>query len=449
MSGVGRGHCWVTLRIVARRSCPPIPRTAPRAGENWAQPPINAFEGKSVGLALSGGGYRAAAFAAGAIAALVDGDVWKEVRWVSSTSGGSFANIAAARLLPDDGGPEAATHFLTEVRRSLRRPFGLLRGWRRATSSVRPPTSVAEWYEASIASAWLRGERGIRLGELPPRNRTHVLVALDLAGLSPVYLSNHSVSGTGLDGDDHFEVNPGALPAASAVAAAVSFPGLPAVRIDPEDLGRGMPPDFSLYLSDAGVWNNLATDWEHQAFLLNRDWTGIKHLPREVDHLLVVDASAMPSRPKRRSLGRSPISLTRPGISGFRSLRASTYGALGAARRGLVSSPSLDMNEDRGRPGLVQSPAIRVSILDTPRDVRWLPSHVGWADPSEWAAVRDHTRSLGTAWPTVRGLKRRDVDHLFAHGYAVCSAHLVEKGCPTERFKLAYDRPGVRSMLPR
>jgi hypothetical protein len=162
----------------------------------------------------------------------------------------------------------------------------------------------------------------------------------------------------------------------------------------------------------------------------------------------VVDASATPSRPTRLFLGRSPLSLSRPVISVGRSLRASTQGALEAARRGLVSSPSLDMSEDRGRPGLVQSSAIRVSLLDTPQDVRWLPSHVGWADPSEWAAVRDYNRSLGTVWPTVRGLRHRDIDHLFAHGYAVCSAHLVERGCPTDRFELAYDRPGVTYNRP-
>jgi predicted acylesterase/phospholipase RssA len=50
-----------------------------------------------IGLALSGGGYRAAAFAAGAVLALLDAGLLKNIQTITSSSGGSLINAAVAR----------------------------------------------------------------------------------------------------------------------------------------------------------------------------------------------------------------------------------------------------------------------------------------------------------------------------------------------------------------
>ncbi|MEN3271893.1 MAG: Lysophospholipase catalytic domain [Actinomycetota bacterium] len=77
----------------------------------------------SIGLSLSGGGYRATLYAAGAIAALCDADLWPKVVWVASVSGGSFTNATAALLLDDRPGRSEVDAFLRHVAERTRRPL--------------------------------------------------------------------------------------------------------------------------------------------------------------------------------------------------------------------------------------------------------------------------------------------------------------------------------------
>ena len=50
-------------------------------------------EPQEIHLALSGGGYRAAAFCLVVVALLMDRNLWTEIRSITSVSGGTFLNL--------------------------------------------------------------------------------------------------------------------------------------------------------------------------------------------------------------------------------------------------------------------------------------------------------------------------------------------------------------------
>lgn len=139
-----------------------------------------------IGVSLSGGGHRAALFAAGALAAVVDARLADRVSWVAAASGGSLA----AGLVEVHGGlgsfasgRELATAALAAVR--VGSGFG--RKTRRLVS-----LATARRMERFISATWLRG-RNIDLDQLSSTGPLMVVIAVDLLSLQPVYLSRLGV----------------------------------------------------------------------------------------------------------------------------------------------------------------------------------------------------------------------------------------------------------------
>lgn len=367
-----------------------------------------------IGVSLSGGGHRAALFSAGAIAALIDAGLADEVVWIASASGGSLLN----GLLATSGGMNGAD------------PDRLVRSTLAATTT--DPSSRLAWLrscatyassklmERRIDRIWLGGNQ-VDIASCSAASGTsgahHVILAVDLCSLQPVYLSGDFIVSNGLSGEDPLAVTPapGALSLARAVRSSAAFPmALPSVRLPIKALGEVHESSDGdcLVLSDGGLWSNLATSWYSAGRPLA--WKVEPPMPSEafdVDLHLVVDASA----PPKRSTGRW---YTRPGA-----------GRIGSAMRSgqaMLQSTIEHQRADVGRyaqwnPGGDYS---HVHLGRSPADVcprSALMESLGGSKLS-WSETRNRARAVKT---TLGPVDREDALALVALGYGLTSAHLT------------------------
>ncbi|MFD8492480.1 patatin-like phospholipase family protein [Amycolatopsis sp. NPDC059657] len=198
---------------------------------------------EGVGLALSGGGYRAMLFHTGALWRLNELGWLPKLCCVSSVSGGSIAAGTLAHAWPKlrfSGG--VAANFRDEVVAPLRRLAGkrldipiVLRGM------LKPGRSVGE----ELADAYAKhlfGDR--RLDQLDPSGPRFVFTATNLQDGALWWFFRQS--------------GPyGQVPLATAVAASSAFPPFlsPVLVPDPREDRSG-----EIVLSDAGVYDNLGLD---------------------------------------------------------------------------------------------------------------------------------------------------------------------------------------------
>lgn len=414
-----------------RPEIPPDPKLDPGG---WAAPPVaGSVTGATIGISLSGGGYRATMFGLGALAAVFDSGHWSSVRWVASVSGGSFANAAAA-LLPQAPSVVEIDGFISQAVSCASSRWSLIGrpAWRRR--------GIGAVFEAGIATAWLGDSgRGSRtLSSLQRPDRLHAFMAVDLDSLQPVALTDRIIQCVGADDEDHIAHPPGDLPLATAVRASASFPGLPAVRVRPSELGAvgDFPLTRDLFLGDGGNWNNLGTNWEDVAKWLDRRHGFLPEaIPPIVDLHLVVDASARLSRAPRWCTGQGPLALDRPAMSLGRSWLAAYRSAVLAHSRALRDAD------------LFLPDRVLLATLDEPPTSHPLaPCFLRGDDRPGWDAVREHNQNIGTWAATLRGLERGSCVHLAAHGYGLVAALLVERGVDPSRFEVPHER--IRRCLP-
>jgi predicted acylesterase/phospholipase RssA len=244
-----------------------------------------------VGLALSGGGFRATVFGLGALRALHDRDVLRDVAVVSGISGGSL--LAAMWAY----GPERFAEFDASVtalvtaglqwelaRRALEpravladavsvahaaagRPFGVQRSSTRTEALVR----------ALAARAF--GQR--ELGDVTHPGLTTVISATDLATGNAVRFGS-KVSSVSSIGDITDPV-----PVADAVAASAAYPVLlPHLRRTYTFSKRdGTQESKSLLMTDGGVYDNLGLT----PLLPRRSAAHTSHV-YDLDYIIAVDA---------------------------------------------------------------------------------------------------------------------------------------------------------------
>jgi predicted acylesterase/phospholipase RssA len=222
---------------------------------------ILVVSGPRVGLALSGGGFRAAAFGLGCLRALHDKGVLGKVTVVSGISGGSL--LAAMWAY----GPKDFTAFDDQITALLR--TGLQR---RLVLSALAPTHVGR----SVAGLVSRAILGA--GDRPSHNRTDLLadlLARQLLGdrnLRDVTQPNLATVLTATDLTTARTVRFGSLISASsqhgvildpirvadAVAASAAFPILlPAMQRTFTFERRGVRTRRTVALTDGGVYDNL------------------------------------------------------------------------------------------------------------------------------------------------------------------------------------------------
>jgi NTE family protein len=209
-----------------------------------------------IGIALSGGGLRAAFYALGCLRYLAEADLLNAVCAVSSVSGGSLAAATLADRWPDverDG----LTAFLEHVDEPFRTAVtsrDLRRAWMR-----------------QAATRWLAGDRrgrgavlGDVLGEL---YRTRELAALP-PGLATIFTATDLATGRAfrlsrdfIGSYDFGYVATPPLALGFAVAASAAFPGVfSSLALTSAGLGLRRPPQ-TLELVDGGVYDNMGIEW--------------------------------------------------------------------------------------------------------------------------------------------------------------------------------------------
>lgn len=215
-----------------------------------------------LGLALSGGGSRAAAFHCGTISALSELDLIDKIDVVSAVSGGSL--FGAAWMVEKARG-NSTREFNDRIQEELSRGF--------IARAIRPSALRALIPKISYSRTHLLADtfdrlllNGFTLGHLPERPALCI---------NTTVLNNGQVAKFSRDGFSVWEITvPGASPShvvpwddfplAHAVAASAAFPiGLPPLTLLLKDFPFGTEFRGSLagakkiYLTDGGVLENL------------------------------------------------------------------------------------------------------------------------------------------------------------------------------------------------
>ncbi|WP_368964566.1 patatin-like phospholipase family protein [Parafrankia sp. FMc2] len=244
-----------------------------------------------VGLALSGGGFRATAFGLGALRALHDRNILADIEVVSGISGGSLLTAMWAY------GPESFDEFDDSVtsllRRGLQRELAI-----RAFSPRRVAANTVSVTGAMLPGRLKRDRASTRTEALVdalasrafgrrrmtevthPRTST-IISATDLSTGNAVRFGSQcsSCSPHGLIS------NP--IPVADAVAASAAFPAiLPQLSRTYTFIRRdGSPHIKTMLMTDGGVYDNLGL-----SPLLPGRSRGHTHHVHDLDYIIAVDA---------------------------------------------------------------------------------------------------------------------------------------------------------------
>ena len=245
-----------------------------------------------LGLALSGGGFRATLYHLGVVRFLRDAGALQNVTDIASVSGGS---ILAAHLVlnwdrynGDDANFAAAASEIVRfvqfdvrnhiVRRLplqfLLRPLTRLRLWQRRR--LTPNANLERYYQTM-----LYGDRCLH--ELPEQPALHILTTnVSTGGLSVFNREGLYIQERGETDTAAFRHIPGQMASLPRVVGASSaFPGFfPPVEISAADLGVREGQFPTECFTDGGVYDNLGT----------RAFSWLKRLDREFDQILVSDA---------------------------------------------------------------------------------------------------------------------------------------------------------------
>jgi predicted acylesterase/phospholipase RssA len=242
-------------------------------GQPAHRAPLDTFDAgnaamKKIGLALSGGGFRAALYHLGLVRFLRDADLLRQVTHITSVSGGS---VTAAHLALNwdlytgtaEEFDKAAAKLLDFIRLDVRNrivrrfPLGLvLRGPRRLLGLSNRKLTRTGWLERQYEQHLL-GDKS--LFELPERPELHILAT----NLSEGCLCSFNRDGLWMmqnkAGCARIErIRVGLMTVAMAVTASSAFPGFfPPLELTGREVGaRGGEFGRQAY-TDGGVFDNL------------------------------------------------------------------------------------------------------------------------------------------------------------------------------------------------
>ena len=216
-----------------------------------------------VGFCLSGGGYRAMLFHAGAIFRMNELGLLRKLDRISSVSGGSMTAAALAVAYPkfqydaNDRASNLAATFLKPLLDQASDSIDVGSAFAGLSPFTSAAAQAAESYDKNLT-------RGVRLGQLPARplfvfNATSLMTGVTMR-FRPDYVADYHIGQLkGLD-----------IPLADVVAASAAFPPVlsPTVvdissgSLVPETKGPlGQPPyTNTAVLTDGGVYDNMATE---------------------------------------------------------------------------------------------------------------------------------------------------------------------------------------------
>lgn len=243
-------------------------------------------DGPRIGLCLSGGGFRAAFYALGAVRYLAEARLLHNVQVVSAVSGGSIA----AAVLADRWDALKARDFSVEAfDEQVEGPFEAtvndhsirnmaLRRWAGRRLTLRGPARSS--IVGRVLAERLVGAK--RIIDLAPSLQV-VLTSTDLGTGRAFRMSQEFVGSY----DFGYAAPPGDLEIGEAIAASAAVPMLfPPVRLATDGFGLRAAPR-ALSLVDGGVYDNLGLEWF-------QGWSsGRPPLARPVDFVVVIDASGV------------------------------------------------------------------------------------------------------------------------------------------------------------
>lgn len=223
-----------------------------------------------LGLALSGGGFRATLFHLGVVRYLKDAGQLQNVTDIASVSGGSILSTHLVlnwdRYCGDDERfDEAAAEIVQFVKYDVRNrivrrlpmqfPLRYLAKLSRRTTRNLTPNAILEHYYRKF----LYGDRC--LYELPEQPMLHILTTnVSNGGLSVFNRNGLFIQQRNVGNGPSFQHVPGQLASLPRVVGASSaFPGLfPPVAITPADLGVREGQHPTEWFTDGGVYDNLS-----------------------------------------------------------------------------------------------------------------------------------------------------------------------------------------------
>lgn len=250
-----------------------------------------------VGLAFSGGGFRATAFGLGALRALHDRGILPDVKVVSGISGGSLLTAMWAYGPTDFQAFDASVTEL--LQRSLQAELG-----RRTFTAHRTARNIAS-VSTTLASG-LRPRRSTRTEALVDALASRDFGAKDITevthpGLSTIISAtdlstgNAVRFGSGVSSCSSLGVITDAVPVADAVAASAAFPVLlPALNREYTfRRSDGAKQTKTVLMTDGGVYDNLGLS----PLLPGRSRRFTSHV-YDLDYIVAVDAGPGPSAPR-------------------------------------------------------------------------------------------------------------------------------------------------------
>lgn len=393
-----------------------------------------------IGVALSGGGHRAALFTLGALLYLIDAGQGPRLAAVTSVSGGSITNGVAGL---GDLHVETCDQFRDRMRPLARACattgtlfaggltvtylFGVAvvllgglaaafraGGWWAVLLSLITLLVVGRllmlrgWLpEITLGRALLKGKR---LADLNT-GLDHVLCATDLQTAEHVYFSGGWIRSYRLG------VGRPGVSLARAVSSSAAFPGgFYPRRLFIKNLGFREPKIPSMLLSDGGVYDNMGTEW----FLHHNPGDPAS---RQVDELVVVNASAPLGLTKRKLIGI-------PLIGEFAELMAvlmTTYDQTTAVRRRWIMRKFRDPGEHLTGAliPIERSPlylAQQFSAGDDASAQRAIAvlGHLSGEGPDAWAASAKAAADVPT---NLNALGAPVAANLLRHGYVLTMAN--------------------------
>jgi predicted acylesterase/phospholipase RssA len=418
-----------------------------------------------IGVALSGGGHRAALFGLGVLLYLVDAEKNREVTSIASVSGGSLTNGVVAQS--SDYRQTSAEAFSDVARDIASTIVGKGTLWATPLTKLylvvlllATAAPVVVWFlplELLLRAllfvllllvfglfAQLRGVvcgrafartlyspsgRPTRLAEVS-QDVDHVFCATDLHAGEHVYFSGRFVCSYRFGFGE-----PGDLPLHTVVQASAAYPGgfpprwLPTkrhrFRAAQEEKATGVR---RMALVDGGVYDNMADQWGQGVGRRNERWSSLNPGLREPDELVVVNSSA----PMRfGSVRKLRIPLLGEAFTFRRDVNVLYDNTTTPRRRLLHTLFTEAMRSRRGLTGTV------VQISQSPFDVPSSFAHASPDDPfaqrarnvlaalgdtrSEWEETAELNSAVKTTLSRVRSPAG---ERLLLHGYVLAMANL-------------------------
>lgn len=254
----------------------------------------------SLGICLSGGGFRAALYGLGALRYLAESGSLARVRVVCGVSGGSVAAAAlvAAGEVSDRFVEAVFDPFIATVTTENLRNRALGRWARRRLGPHGRPRNLVL---SDVLGEALYPHAGA-LADLPAHPQL-VITATDL-GAGRAFRFSQAFVGSY---DWGYAATPRSLRLSTAVAASVAAPpAFPPLQLPTAGLGLDRDPPPGLSITDGGVYDNLGIEW-FQGWSSARRPEGAA----SADFLVIVNASGPLRRERRTFIGLRAMNRSR------------------------------------------------------------------------------------------------------------------------------------------